>query len=279
MVQGKINRGRHTDHLAGCHSVRTKQCPPPPSPHFFTDWMPFLPPNQQYQSTEGNLTELSKYCNNYGSTEQLDMTKFILTTTAVEYNTIWQQTTADVWTNCPFEQTKMIPGNKFQPVLFTHTWLYQQRHPLSNTRRCISSRWSQSLTGLASSWFQPDSASAPLENHLQSTVQANLSSFHITSCTMLCTFTVQYNSKKYDDDNSDTTTVLRPLFQEHLGEPAPEENFCVDFMVQGKINTDNLAGRHSMRTNQCPPPPSSHFFTGQMPFLPPNQQCQSTEGN
>ena len=32
MVQGKINRGRHTDHPAGRHSIRTKQCPPPPSP-------------------------------------------------------------------------------------------------------------------------------------------------------------------------------------------------------------------------------------------------------
>ena len=31
MVQGKINRGRHTDHLAGRHSIRTNQCPPPPS--------------------------------------------------------------------------------------------------------------------------------------------------------------------------------------------------------------------------------------------------------
>ena len=29
MVQRKINRGRHTDHPAGCHSIRTKQCPPP----------------------------------------------------------------------------------------------------------------------------------------------------------------------------------------------------------------------------------------------------------
>ena len=54
MVQGKINRGRHTDHPAGRHSIRTNQCPPPLSPHiFFTDWMPFLPPNQQHQSTEG----------------------------------------------------------------------------------------------------------------------------------------------------------------------------------------------------------------------------------
>jgi len=32
MVQGKINRGRHTDHPTGRHSIRTKQCPPPPSP-------------------------------------------------------------------------------------------------------------------------------------------------------------------------------------------------------------------------------------------------------
>jgi len=24
--------------------------------------------------------------------------------------------------------------------------------------------------------------------------------------------------------------------------------------------------------------PTSSFFTGRMPFLPPNQQCQSTEG-
>jgi len=29
MVQGKINRSRHTDHPAGRHSIWTKQCPPP----------------------------------------------------------------------------------------------------------------------------------------------------------------------------------------------------------------------------------------------------------
>ena len=31
MVQGKINRGRHTDHPAGRHSIQTNQYPPPPS--------------------------------------------------------------------------------------------------------------------------------------------------------------------------------------------------------------------------------------------------------
>jgi len=54
-------------------------------------------------------------------------------------------------------------------------------------------------------------------------------------------------------------------------------------MVQGRINigghSDHPAGRHSIQANQCPPPQSSHFFTGRMPFLPPNQQCQSIEGN
>jgi len=35
MVQGEINRGRHTDHPARRHSIRTNQCPPPPSSHVF----------------------------------------------------------------------------------------------------------------------------------------------------------------------------------------------------------------------------------------------------
>ena len=55
MVQGKIKRGRHTDHPAGHHSIQTNQCPPPPSTPFFTGRMPFLPPNQQCQSTEGTV--------------------------------------------------------------------------------------------------------------------------------------------------------------------------------------------------------------------------------
>jgi len=33
MVQGKINRGRHTEHLTGRHSIQNNQCPPPPSSH------------------------------------------------------------------------------------------------------------------------------------------------------------------------------------------------------------------------------------------------------
>jgi len=36
------------------------------------------------------------------------------------------------------------------------------------------------------------------------------------------------------------------------------------------LQTDNHAST---------PPPTTQFFKGRMPFLSPNQQCQSTEGN
>jgi len=44
MVQGKINRGRHTDHPAGHHSIWTKQCPPPPSHFLQPDAFPVAQP-------------------------------------------------------------------------------------------------------------------------------------------------------------------------------------------------------------------------------------------
>ena len=54
MVQGEINRGRHTDHPAGRHSIRTTSTHLHHCPIFFTGQMLFLPPNQQCQSTEDN---------------------------------------------------------------------------------------------------------------------------------------------------------------------------------------------------------------------------------
>jgi len=47
----------------------------------------------------------------------------------------------------------------------------------------------------------------------------------------------------------------------------------LDFMVQGKINrgrhADHPAGRHSIQTNQCPPPPSPHFLQAGCPSCHP----------
>jgi len=58
------------------------------------------------------------------------------------------------------------------------------------------------------------------------------------------------------------------LFLGLLGEPVPEEKL-LDFMVQGKINrgrhTDHPAGRHSIQTNQCPPPSSPYFLQAGCP--------------
>jgi len=54
MVQGKINRGRHTNQPAGCHSIRTNQCSPPPSPISLHAGCPSCrPTDRQCQSTEG----------------------------------------------------------------------------------------------------------------------------------------------------------------------------------------------------------------------------------
>ena len=52
MVQGKISRDGHTVQLGATPSglIRTRLH----HPTFFTSWMPFLPPNQRCQSTEGN---------------------------------------------------------------------------------------------------------------------------------------------------------------------------------------------------------------------------------
>ena len=77
------------------------------------------------------------------------------------------------------------------------------------------------------------------------------------------------------------TTVLRPFFRNHPGEPVPEENFwtlwCKGRLTEADTPTIRLGDTPSGLTSaHLHHPP---FFTGRMPFLPPNQQCQSTEGN
>jgi len=78
-----------------------------------------------------------------------------------------------------------------------------------------------------------------------------------------------------------TTTVLRPFFRNHPGEPVPEENFwtlwCKGTLTEADTPTVRLGATLSRLTSTHLH--DTHFFTGQMPFLPPNQQHQSTEGN
>jgi len=72
------------------------------------------------------------------------------------------------------------------------------------------------------------------------------------------------------------------LFRNHPGEPVPEENFWTLWrkgrLTEADTPTIQLGATPSGLTSahlHYPP----IFFTGWMPFLPPNQQCQSTEGN
>jgi len=66
MVQGKINRGRRTDHPAGCHSIRTDQCPPLPSPHIFyrPDALPAAQPTASKHWRQLAHCSLSHNCKN-----------------------------------------------------------------------------------------------------------------------------------------------------------------------------------------------------------------------
>jgi len=78
-----------------------------------------------------------------------------------------------------------------------------------------------------------------------------------------------------------TTTVLRPFFRDHPGEPVPEENFwtlwCNGRLTEADTPTIQQGATPSGLTSaHLHHPPI--FFTGRMPFLLPNQQRQSTEG-
>jgi len=78
-----------------------------------------------------------------------------------------------------------------------------------------------------------------------------------------------------------TTTLLWPFFLDHPGEPVPEENFWTLWCKERLTEADTPAIRlrttpSGLTSAHLYHPP---FFTGWMPFLPPNQQHQSTEGS
>jgi len=77
-------------------------------------------------------------------------------------------------------------------------------------------------------------------------------------------------------------TVLQTFFWDHPGEPVPEENlwtlWCKGRLTEADTPTIRLgATPYGLTSAHLHHPPI--FFTGRMPFLPPNQQHQSTEGN
>ena len=88
------------------------------------------------------------------------------------------------------------------------------------------------------------------------------------------------NSYKYHHHCHDNH--LTAIFRDHPGKPVPEENFwtlwCKERLTEADTPTIRLGATPSGQTSaHLHHPPL--LFTGQMNFLPLNQQRQSTEGN
>jgi len=75
-----------------------------------------------------------------------------------------------------------------------------------------------------------------------------------------------------------TTTVLQPFFRDHLGEPVLEENFWT-LCCKGLTEADHPAGRHSIRTKQCPPPPSPRLLQAACPSCCPTDVVKALKAN
>jgi len=74
-----------------------------------------------------------------------------------------------------------------------------------------------------------------------------------------------------------TTTILWPFFRDQPGEPVPEENFWT-LWCKGRLtkaDTDHPAERHSIRTNQCPPPLSPIFLHAGCPSCRPTNSAKA----
>ena len=100
-------------------------------------------------------------------------------------------------------------------------------------------------------------------------------------CTVVPSYVKPSTHNAWRDLRPTGTTILRPLLQDHLVEPVPEENFwtlwCKGRLTEADTPTIRLGATPSGLTSaHLHHPP---FFMGQMPFRPANQQCQSTEGN
>jgi len=84
-----------------------------------------------------------------------------------------------------------------------------------------------------------------------------------------------------------TTSVQLSLFQDNLGKPAPErqnqsgfkwgERWCHFGDACSDISW-TICKQSAPPCRQITMPTPHQFFTGWMPFVPPNQQRQSTEG-
>jgi len=139
------------------------------------------------------------------------------------------------------------------------------------TVRCKSARWQ----------CEAYSSSKPLPQNTLINIDTNNNYSNYIYIYILCMHNIDPPLMWYDDTTTTTiTTVLRPFFWDHPGEPVPEDNFWTSWCKGRLTEADTLnirlgATPSGLTSTHLHHPP---FFTGRMPFLPPNQQHQSTEG-
>jgi len=80
-----------------------------------------------------------------------------------------------------------------------------------------------------------------------------------------------------------TRNHFTAFFRDHLGEPVSGENiwtlWCKGRLTEADTPAIRLGATPSGLTSAHLNHPHPIFFTGRMPFLPPNEQRQSTEGS
>jgi len=141
-------------------------------------------------------------------------------------------------------------------VLCVGEWMRQQRYTNSSTTATCCP-WTVMVDGTLESSKPSEPTCCQLPNYcLNVGMQMSCSTI-----TQLSTYPIFLSSViQSPPPHHNRFTALYP------GPPgwASARREPLDFMVQGKTNrgknTDHPAGRHSIRANQCPPPPSPPFF-------------------
>jgi len=81
--------------------------------------------------------------------------------------------------------------------------------------------------------------------------------------------------------NNDNNTRLTAIFQHQLGKPVPvclNSSISLELRLMDVAVTTGAVTHAKLRSNCHHQQTNTQLFTGRMPCLSPNQQCQSTEG-
>ena len=183
------------------------------------------------------------------------------------------------WKDCPRNNLlcvkKDIKHLLMRSLVFIQTLI---KVPLTPTYHlppfwCLFSRWTWA------SWFSIGFLPPRVvEENLCDKWHVFFTVLHVTRITLLAALTAASELTSSFLHLPHTHTHTQPFYDPFSGTTqwAGARTELVGFMVQGAINRV----RHTHHPAGRPPPPHSpYFFSGRMSFLPPNQQCQSTEGN